>query len=35
VHDVPIAVTHSYEAFFREEFPKMVALGLGLRTVVC
>ncbi|MEJ7720654.1 MAG: sigma factor [Ilumatobacteraceae bacterium] len=30
VHDVPIAVTQSYEAFFREEFPKMVALGLGL-----
>lgn len=30
MHDVPIAVTQSYETFFREEFPKMVALGLGL-----
>ena len=30
VHDVPIAVTETFEVFFREEFPKMVALGLGL-----
>lgn len=30
VHDVPIAVTETFEAFFRAEFPKMVAIALGL-----